>query len=50
LELVPEIVTVPETLSPLERRSFDYADLDAAISELDVVIKDTRRTLQTILQ
>jgi hypothetical protein len=49
-ELVAETVTVPETLSPLERRSFDYADLEAAMSELDAVIKDTRRTLQTILQ
>lgn len=50
LELSAETVTAPETLSPLERRSFDYADLEAAMSELDAVIKDTRRTLQTILQ
>jgi hypothetical protein len=50
LELAAETVTVQQTMSPLERRSFDYADLDAAMAELDAVIKDTRRTLQTILQ
>jgi hypothetical protein len=50
VEPVPETVSTPETLSPLERRSFDYADLEAAMSELDAVIKDTRRALQTILR
>jgi hypothetical protein len=35
-------------LSPLERRTFDYGDLDAALAELDETVRRTRRTLDML--
>jgi len=35
-------------LSPLERRMFDYGDLDAALAQLDETVRRTRRTLDML--
>jgi hypothetical protein len=43
-------IALPPSRAQLDRPVFDYADLEAAMSQLDLVIKDTRRKLQTILQ
>lgn len=47
-EVVPEVMEEKRVLSPLERKVFDYGDLEAAIAQLDVTISDARRRLNTL--
>jgi hypothetical protein len=53
LEVVEEPPVAEISLMPsqalLERPVFDYTDLDAAMAQLDVTIKETRRKLQAVL-
>lgn len=53
LEIVEEseVETVPVSPQiPLDRAVFDYTDLDAAMAQLDVTIKETQRKLQAAAQ
>jgi len=36
-------------LSPIERRAFDYSDLEQWMAHLDQTVRQTRRTLQTLV-
>lgn len=52
IERVDPVIAPPDTpllqpLSPLERRDFDYTALEAAMAELDTVIRQTRVNLST---
>jgi hypothetical protein len=38
----------PPPLTPVERRAFDYSDLDHCMAHLDQTIRQTRRALQTL--
>jgi hypothetical protein len=35
-------------LSPIEQRAFDYSDLEQSMAQLDVVLRETRRSLDAL--
>jgi hypothetical protein len=46
--IVEESALPPEPLPPLtsiERRAFDYSDLEQSMAQLDLVLRETRRSL-----
>jgi hypothetical protein len=49
--IVEEPVPPPEPLLPLsaiEQRAFDYSDLEQSMAQLDVVLRETRRSLDVV--
>jgi hypothetical protein len=44
--LVPTLSSAP--LTPIDRRQFDYSDLDHWMAHVDQAIRQTRRTLQAL--
>ena len=38
----------PRPMTPIERRSIDYGELEGAMQHLELVIRDTRRTLDAL--
>jgi hypothetical protein len=46
-----EVRPVPlPPLNPMERRAFDYSELEAAMTHLDQVLRQTRRSLDTLMR
>jgi len=41
---------VPPPLTPIERRAFDYSDLERGMVQLDLVIRRTRRSLDALVR
>jgi len=39
----------PPPLTPVERKQFDYSDLEAALTHVDQVLRETRRSLRALL-
>ena len=49
--IVEEPAPPPEPLpplSPIERRAFDYGDLEQSMAQLDLVLRETRRSLDVL--
>jgi len=37
-------------LAPIERRAFDYSDLERGMAQLDLVLRQTRRSLDALVR
>jgi hypothetical protein len=46
-EPAPPLEPLPQ-LSPIEQRAFDYSDLERSMAQLDLVLRETRRSLDVV--